>query len=102
MYSKLDKSVLHSIRFCNRKQPLLRQIEKSFIKVFTDSCNTLLHSPNVRIHKRHLKALRKYKPYINKIIYNPLQRRDIINQKGGAILPFLIPLIATILPAIFK
>ncbi len=102
MYSKLDKSVLHTLKFCNRKDPLLRQIEKSFIKVFTDSCNTLLHSPDVKIHKRHLKALRKHKPYINKILYNSKQRGNIINQKGGAILPFLIPLIASILPAIFK
>ena len=97
MYSKLDKSVLQSITKCNKKSSVLNQIENSCIKIFKDACHTLLHSPNVKLTNRKKKALQNLKPHIYKIINNRKSRKRVIKQKGGILLPFIIPLIASLL-----
>lgn len=96
MYNKLDKSLIKVLQNSNRRKPILDQVDKSLNKIFCDCARNLLYNPNLNLTNAHKSKLRKKKRQIEQLIRSKNKRKSI-NQVGGFILPFVLPLLANLL-----
>lgn len=92
MYTKFDKSLIKSLQNINKNKPIVKQIEASYNKIFTDIAKNLLYNTSINLKKSQKDKLRRKKKQIEKIITSK-NKKTHINQVGGFLLPFILPLI---------
>lgn len=93
VHTQLEKCLLKTLKYCKSNKPLIDQINRSLIKIFRELNYNLKYNPNIKVKNK--KKLSSLKPTINKVLSK--HHKKHINQKGGLLLPFLLPLINNLL-----
>ena len=101
MYNKLDKSLIRVLQNSNHRKPVVDQVDKSLQKIFSDSARNLLYNQDINLTNSQKTRLRKKKRQIEQLVKSKNKRKSI-NQIGGFILPFVLPLLANLLTSSTK
>jgi hypothetical protein len=105
-YNQRDKALLLALTKCKKNQckRILSQLENSNTKLICDICSNVVRG-NVSVPEDTLKKLKKHKQTLlklsNRKIGLPIKRK-LINQRGGAFLPLLLPLISGLVGSLIK
>ena len=97
MINKKDKLLLSILKLY--RGSILKDLEKDIIRVLSDLSYNILYG-NIPIDAKRKKSLAPYKQTLIKFTRRStrlVEKRKLLNQKGGFLLPLLAPLIASLL-----
>jgi|APCry1669192269_1035402.scaffolds.fasta_scaffold62561_1 hypothetical protein len=103
--SKDNLRLLKILELCSPKlrQVLLQKADKKTVKCLVECVHNILHNSNIKLEKNIRKKLQKFKDPLRKIIDRKLslkKRKQIICQRGGGIIPLILPPLLSLLASI--
>lgn len=96
MYNNRQRALMKALVECKNGKDIFNKIESDMVDIVSDLCYNICKG-NIKLSNKKLNHLKPYKQIMHKLAdrdYSKRTKRRIIQQRGGAILPILIPLLA--------
>ena len=103
---KAQQALLHVLHGANPslRKAILRESDKSLIYTICEICENLLIG-NINLNEEQRQKLKRYRRQLRRLAERGEgwgNKKEVLVQRGGALLPLLLSVVASILPTLLK
>ena len=107
LYTRRQKCLIKALLMCSKKKKrnAFEVLTNEMMDFICDACHNVLYNKKMKLSDEVKKKLSTHENAIFKLANkrgSRESRKKIVNQKGGAILPLILPLAAAVVSSIFK